>query len=96
MILHALPLLALVVASPTRPASDTLFCIGHPDGHAREFALTRAGYAAFLERYPDGVAFDVDADPAKGWPFVHPADRDPWAGGTGHNLSDGLEATFCP
>ena len=84
MSLLAMPLLALVLASPASGISDPLFCIGQPDGHAREFALTRAGYGAFLERFPDGVDFEVGADSPKDWPFVHPAHRDIWAGGRAH------------
>ncbi len=83
MILHALLLLA-----PTSPVTpDTLFCIGHPDGYAREFALTDAGYGAFLDRFGDGVQFDVDRDGPEDWPFVHPAHRDDWAGGRAHTFS---------
>ncbi len=86
MSLLVMPLLALVLASPASGISDPLFCIGQPDGHTREFALTRAGYAAFLDRFPGDVSFDVGADSAKDWPFVHPAHRDTWAGGRAHTF----------
>ncbi len=68
---------------------QTLFCIGTPDGYAAEFGLARdgGGYAAFSERFPAPVHFEVGKDSPTDWPYIHPSSRDQWAGGQPHTYT---------
>jgi hypothetical protein len=69
----------------TNLESDVVFCIGHPDGFCREFALTKEGYAAFPKHFSEGISYEIGKDrPEKDWPFVHPAPMDTWSGKETH------------
>ncbi|MDR2438478.1 MAG: hypothetical protein LBE12_03770, partial [Planctomycetaceae bacterium] len=60
---------------------DVVFCIGEPDGFCSEFAITQEGYAAFKNKFPNGVTYTVgNSTPKKDWAFVHPSTKDDWAG----------------
>ncbi|MDR0336734.1 MAG: hypothetical protein LBI18_06550, partial [Planctomycetaceae bacterium] len=61
--------------------NDVVFCIGEPDGFCSEFALTKEGYAAFKNKFPNGITYTVGkSTPKNDWAFVHPSTKDNWAG----------------
>lgn len=61
---------------------DTLWLIGTPDGSGRGFGCAEAGYPNFLKEFPDGrVDYEVGRSDPHQWPFLHPAQRDTFAGG---------------
>jgi len=64
--------------------AELVFCIGRPDGSAGEFGLVNEGYKAFSTKYAQPVVYTVGQSAASEWPFVHPAQRDGWAGGRRH------------
>ncbi|MBN2476076.1 MAG: hypothetical protein JXB62_15805 [Pirellulales bacterium] len=83
-------LAAAIVASTATAATatnDPLFCIGASDGFAAEFGLVREGFEAFSQVFSDPVIYTVGKSTARDWPFVHPADRDTWAGGKAHTFT---------
>jgi len=64
-----------------------LFLIGTPDAHAAEFGLVREGYAAFTKKFGEPVVYVVGRSEPVDWPFVHPAQRDRWAGSRAHTFT---------
>jgi hypothetical protein len=62
---------------------DVVFCIGYPDSYCSEFALTKEGYAAFPDKFPNEVHYEVGkSKPEKDWAFLHPSKQDQsWAKG---------------
>jgi len=63
--------------------SDVIFCIGTPDARCAEFALIKEGYAAFPQKFANGVLYEVGkSTPESDWAFLHPSIQDRhWAGG---------------
>jgi hypothetical protein len=60
---------------------DVVFCIGEPDAFCSEFSLTKEGYAAFKNKFSNGVTYTVGkSTPKNDWAFVHPSTKDNWAG----------------
>ncbi|MDR0703492.1 MAG: hypothetical protein LBF88_00735, partial [Planctomycetaceae bacterium] len=77
----ALLLPALVLAAENDIENDVVFCIGEPDGYCSEFALAKEGYAAFKNKFPDGITYTVGkSTPKNDWAFLHPSTKDDWAG----------------
>ena len=79
------PAITLFAADTMEPPleADVIFCIGTPDARGAEFALVREGYAAFPQKFPNGVFYEVGkSTPENDWSFVHPSIQDRhWAGG---------------
>jgi len=78
----------VLIIGGTTAADETLFCIGVPDGYAAEFGLARdgAGYEQFSRQFNQPVRYVVGESRAADWPYIHPAPRDTWAGGTSHSF----------
>ncbi|MDR3196924.1 MAG: hypothetical protein LBU34_03555 [Planctomycetaceae bacterium] len=69
---------------PQKPLeTDIIFCIGSPDSFCSEFALVKEGYAAFPDKFPNDVLYDIGkSKPETDWPFLHPSKQDQfWAKG---------------
>ena len=82
---HALTLLALLASGAlARAAAPDLFLLGDPDGSALEFGGADDSYAAFPRRFPKPVVFTIGKDAPAAWPYIHPSERDTWAGGREH------------
>ena len=62
---------------------DVVFCIGYPDAYCSEFALVKEGYAAFPQKFPKDVHYEIGkSKPETDWPFLHPTKQDEsWAKG---------------
>lgn len=82
---HLLGILAILLPTLVLAAeNDVVFCIGEPDGFCSEFALAKEGYAAFKNKFSDGVVYTVGkSTPKNDWAFVHPSKLDTWANGDG-------------
>jgi hypothetical protein len=68
-------------------AREPLFCIGKPDGSAKEFGLADKGPAcesAYSNAVPQPVVVTVGPGDAQCWPFIQPSSLDVWAGGKAH------------
>ncbi|MDR0327006.1 MAG: hypothetical protein LBI05_01785, partial [Planctomycetaceae bacterium] len=81
-LLSVIPLLAADVSESAMEA-DVLFCIGTPDARCAEFALVKEGYAAFPQKFPNEVFYEVGkSKPENHWAFLHPTKQDQsWAKG---------------
>jgi len=80
----ALAVLSIALHCGPGRAANYLWQIGEPDNDTSEFALAPAGYKNYSR---DGFFIVGQSDPAKDWPYVHPAQADVWAGGTGHTFT---------
>ncbi|MDR0871043.1 MAG: hypothetical protein LBN39_09660, partial [Planctomycetaceae bacterium] len=76
-------LITLLTAVSFAAESDVLFCIGTPDAFCAEFALVKEGYAAFPQKFPNNVRYEIGkSKPENDWAFLHPTKQDEsWAKG---------------
>jgi len=64
--------------------SETLWCIGVPDGQYKELAIA-GRHADYVARFPNDVVFRVPrSKPDQDWPYIQPGPGDAWAGGRAH------------
>jgi len=68
-------------------STDTLFCIGRPDGSAMEFGLTAERWPGYAKAYPNPIVFTVGKSKLADWPYIHPSNHDSWAGGKAHTFT---------
>ena len=81
LLLLCIPVLTLFAEEPVLEP-DVIFAIGTPDARCAEFALVQEGYAAFPQRFPNGILYEIGkSTPEKDWAFLHPSIQDRhWAG----------------
>ena len=80
---HSVPWLCADDVIADTLESDVVFCIGHPDAYCSEFALAKEGYAAFPQKFPNDILYEIGrSTPERDWPFLHPTRQDEhWAKG---------------
>jgi len=81
---------ALVLVAGAASAAEkhtTLFGIGKPDGLSAEFGLTNRLWPHYLKVYPKPIVFTVGVSPLSAWPYIHPSNKDTWAGGKPHTFT---------
>lgn len=91
LVLLATLLSTIWITRGANPYPARVWEIGKSDGSSAEFALDDAGYRAFSERFPSGIAlYTVGRNTASDVPFVIPGPDDAWAG----NVRGGVLVRF--
>ena len=65
----------------TTVPGDVWFVIGTPDNCAAEFGATDGGYISIPQCFSNPVEFTVGRSETIDFPYLHPSERDEWAGG---------------
>jgi hypothetical protein len=72
------------VVLPTLVGAEEVWSLGVDDQSYAEFALS-GDHASFPQRFPQDPVVDISSpDAAAAWPWIHPGNRDSWAGSRAH------------
>ncbi|MHB8898742.1 MAG: glycoside hydrolase family 38 N-terminal domain-containing protein [Thermoguttaceae bacterium] len=85
--LFAVAALLAAMLPPAFVAAEQIWSLGVDDHKHAEFALS-GDYASFPTRFAEDPTVEVGKpDAAADWPWIHPGNRDAWAGSRPHTLT---------
>lgn len=72
---------------PALVGAEEVWSLGADDQNYAEFALS-GDHASFAARFPQDPVIDMASpDAAANWPWIHPGNRDSWAGSRAHTFT---------
>ncbi len=72
---------------PALVGAEEIWSLGADDQNYAEFALS-GDHASFAARFPQDPVIDMASpDAAAAWPWIHPGNRDSWAGSRAHTFT---------